>query len=279
MSGEPHVQARPPRTPAPVKTRVGRIPYLNSEVFYSGMAAEGIELVSLVPSALSAAAREGRVDAGPVPLVTCFELEDRFEPLGDYCIATVERARSIILFCKRPIERLDDAVVGVTGETSTSVRLLKTLLTHRFKVAPRRYVPVSEDTDAFLLIGDDALRNRGGVPSYPHLYDLGEEWRRWTGLPFVFARWMARRDASPEAVARLDGLLSESVKRGLAGAEAIAGKRRDLSMSRAEVVEYVRSFHYRLGAAELEAIARFRDLLDGDTAAARLIPSKEITNA
>lgn len=84
-----------------MRTRVGQIPYLNSEVFYYGMASEDVDLVPLVPRALSSAALEDRVDAGPIPLVTCFDLEDRFEPLGDYCIATVERARSILLFSQK----------------------------------------------------------------------------------------------------------------------------------------------------------------------------------
>lgn len=265
-----------------MRIRVGQIPYLNSEVFYYGMASEDVDLVPLVPRALSSAALEDRVDAGPIPLVTCFDLEDRFEPLGDYCIATVERARSILLFSKKPIEELGGAVVGVSGETSTSVRLMKVLLSHRFNVEPRSYVSLDEPRDAFLLIGDEALRNRNGVPAYPYQYDLGQEWHRWTGLPFVFARWVVRRDLDRETAARLDSLLARSVERGLAQVETIAEARRDLAMSRAEIVEYVRSFHYRLGAEELKAIDRFRELLalEGSTLNARHLAavSEEISS-
>ena len=244
-----------------MRIRIGQIPYLNSEVFYYGMSREDVELVPLVPSALSAAAAQGQVDAGPIPLVACFELESRFQPLGDYCIATVERARSILLFSNRPIEELGGAVVGVTGETSTSVLLLKALLTHRFQVEPHRYAPLEEPADAFLLIGDEALRSRQGAPSHPHWYDLGQEWHRWTGLSFVFARWMVRRDLEPEAVERLADLLNSSVDMGLGNVDAIAKKRRDLGMSHAEVTEYVRSFRYRLGPEELSSIDLFRELL------------------
>lgn len=244
-------------------TRIGCIPYLNSEVFYFGMAGEdGVELHPLVPRALSNAASEGGLDAGPVPLVTCFELEDTFKPLGDFCIATVTKARSILLFSKRPIDELDDTVVGVTGETSTSVRLMKVLFAERFRVAPRRYVGIDEkDADAFLLIGDEALRNRRGVCGYPYLYDLGQEWHEWTGLPFVFARWVVRRDVSGEKVSRLESLLYRSIEKGLAAVEEIAASRRDLNMTSEEVVEYIESFRYRLGEKELEAIDKFRFLL------------------
>ena len=255
--------------------RIGRIPYLNSEVFYYGMAADDVDLIPLVPRALSMVALENGLDAGPVPLVTCFELEDAFEPLGDYCIATVEKSRSILFFSKRPIEELDGAVVGVTDQTSTSVRLMKALLTHRFKVEPSRYGPLEmPGEDAFLLIGDEALRNRNGVAGYPYLYDLGEEWHRWTGLPFVFARWVVRRGLGGETVQRLEGLLSRSISRGLAHVEEIAATRKDLGMSREEIVEYIRSFHYRLGAEELKAIDRFRGLLEKEDAARSSISSK-----
>ena len=248
-------------------TRIGRIPYLNSEVFYFGMAEEpGIEMSSLVPHALSVAALEGGIDAGPVPLVACFELEDVFKPLGDFCIATQVQARSIFLFSKRPIHELDDAVIGVTGETTTSVRLMKTLLSLRFNVTPRRYVALHDDsTDAFLLIGDQALRNRHGIAGHPYVYDLGEEWHRWTGLPFVFARWLVRRDLDDEKVRWLESLVSRSIEKGLAAVEEIADSRRDLNMTHLEVIEYIKSFHYHLGKKELMAIEKFRHLLSSST--------------
>ena len=255
--------------------RIGRIPYLNSEVFYYGMAGEAdVELLPLAPRALSDAAVDGGLDAGPVPLVTCFELEHTFRPLGDFCIATVEKARSILLYSKRPVDEMTGAVVGVTGETSTSVRLMKTLLSRRFRVTPNRYVGLDDEpTDAFLLIGDEALRQRRGVPGYPHLYDLGEEWHRWTGLPFVFARWVVRRDLNDDKVRWLEALLSRSIELGLAAVEEIAAARRDLDMTCEEIVQYVRSFHYQLGDEEMKAIDKFRRLLSTPTPA----PSPTLT--
>lgn len=244
-------------------TRIGRIPYLNSEVFHFGMAGvDDVELCPLVPRALSNAASDGGLDAGPVPLVTCFELEDTFKPLGNFCIATVEKAHSILLFSKHPIDKLDDAVVGVTGETSTSVRLMKILFAERFNVTPGRYVDLNEcSRDAFLLIGDEALRNRRGVPGYPYLYDLGQEWYQRTGLPFVFARWVVRRDMADDKVHWLESLLSQSIEQGLANVDKIAASRQDLNMTPDEVIEYVLSFHYHLGEDELKAIEKFRALL------------------
>ena len=220
-----------------------------------------VELAPLVPRALSSAAADGGIDAGPLPLVTCFELGHTFKPLGDFCIATLEKARSILLYSKRPIDELSGAVVGVTGETSTSVQLMKALLSRRFRVIPRRYIGLHDGAmDAFLLIGDEALRRRRGVPGYPYLYDLGQEWHEWTGLPFVFARWVVRRDLDGEKIRWLESMLTRSIEKGLACVEEIAASRTDLGMTREEIVEYVRSFRYRLAAPELQSIEKFHSL-------------------
>ena len=65
-----------------MKIRVGRIPYLNSEPFYYNLIRDDIELFSLVPSALAQAAERGEIDAGPIPLVDYFRLQDRFTRAG-----------------------------------------------------------------------------------------------------------------------------------------------------------------------------------------------------
>ena len=247
-----------------MKIRVGQIPYLNSEVFYYDLADDDIELTPMVPRALSDAAVGGMVDAGPIPLVTCFDLEDQFLPLGDYCIATETKAHSILLFSKRPIKQLSGAVVGITSETSTSVLLLKTLVTHRYHLEALSYAPLSGTCDAYLLIGDEALRGRNGVASHPYRYDLGQEWHRWTGLPFVFARWIARRDLDLRVVERLITLLGQSIEKGLAETSKITASRLDLGMTHEELMEYVLSFRYRLGPEELQSIDLFRTLLTKD---------------
>jgi chorismate dehydratase len=168
----------------------------------------------------------------------------------------------VLLLSKRPLEKLEGAKVAVTGESSTSVRLLKVLLHQRFNVRPAQYVSTNErDCDALLLIGDAALNNRHGLPSYPLVFDLGEVWREWTGLPFVFARWIVRRDLNPEAIAFLKKLITQSLELGLQRIDDIAAKRTDLSMTVEEVREYLLGFNYVFGPKEKEAIERFRACL------------------
>ena len=245
-----------------MKIRVGRIPYLNSEPFYYRLVRDDIELYNMVPSALTRAAERGEIDAGPLPLVDCFRLEDRFTTLGQFCISTLEKSMSILFYCKRPIEELDGAVIGVTDETSTSIRLLKVLLIQRFQVKPASYVTLKEPNDAFLLIGDEALRRRYGVPSYPYRYDLGEEWYRWTQMPFVFARWVVRRDMDPQRMSYLENVLYGCIDEGLEHMYQIGQMREDVRMSAKEIVAYFQGFRYWAGVAELKAIQHFKDCLD-----------------
>ena len=241
-----------------MKIRVGRIPYLNSEPFYYELDRDDIELRYLVPSALSTAMENGEIDAGPLPLVDYFRLEDRLVPLGRFCIATMRKAMSILLYSKRPIEDLDGATIGITGHTSTSRRLLAVLLTRKFNVKPAHYVALEEPSDAFLVIGDEALKRRYGVPDHPHRYDLGEEWHNWTGLPFVFAVWAVQKDVSPRQMSYLENVLYSCIDEGLEHVPTIHENRLDLRMSLREVVEYYRGFRYWAGVSEQKAMDLFR---------------------
>ena len=237
------------------------MPYLNSEPFYWDMVRDDIELHSLVPSAIARAAEQGEIDAGPFSLVDFFRLEDRYSQLGRFCIATVAKSRSVLVYSKRPIEELQGATIAVTGDTSTSRRLLEVLLTHKYQVKPASYVSLDQPNDAFLLIGDDALRRRYGVPNYPYRYDLGEEWHRWTNMPFVFALWAIRRDISPQTATYLENVLYSCVDEGLEHMYTIGQNREDVRMSPKEIVEYYQGLRYWTGVGEIKAIERFRGYL------------------
>src|ERR671923_1985847 len=178
--------------------KVARIPYLSCEPFYFELARRGIELCDMVPSALAGAAARGEIDTGPMPLVDCFHLDEQFRLLSGFCLATVRKASSVALHSKRPIDELTGARIGIPDEAATSAVLLKVLLALKHQVQPAAYVTPGDANDAFLLIGSEGLRQRYGVWDYPHTYDLGEEWSQWTGLPFVFARWVVRTGLDPK---------------------------------------------------------------------------------
>lgn len=240
--------------------RVGRVPYLNCEPFYHAL--DHPTVLDLPPRALGEAARRGEIDAGPLSLVDGWQLADAFTPL-DFGIAVRREARSVLLFSRRPLDRLDGAAIAVSPETSTSVLLLRVLLALRHGVAPRAWVGLEDEADARLLIGDGALRARGRLEAmYPHRIDLALEWRAWTGLPFVFARWVVRRSCPPEEIEAFAEALGTAVDQGMRALAAIGTKRRELGLTPEEVAEYLRGFTYRLGGAEAEAEAEFRRCLE-----------------
>jgi chorismate dehydratase len=156
---------------------------------------------------------------------------------------------------------LGGARIAVTGETATSVRLLRVLLAFRDEAAPPILVRLDEPADAVLLIGDAALRAWRGPWPHPYCADLGEEWTGWTGLPCVFAAWAVRSDVGAVARDALRAVLESALAQGLRDLPAIARARHDLGLSEAEIVAYLRTFSYRLGSEEEKAIAEFRRLL------------------
>jgi chorismate dehydratase len=238
--------------------RVGRISYLNVEPFFHAFPWPIAE--SLPPRALGEAVAEGRVDAGPLALADCLRLEGTVVRLP-FGIVGPTRAQSVLLFSDRPMGELGGRRIAVTGETSTSVRLLRILLAFRHEVPAPVLVGLDESSDAVLLIGDAALRVRQGRWPRRLCHDLGEEWTAWTGLPMVFAAWAVRLDAPAAARGGLESALADALETGLGSLPAIAARRRDVGLTEGEIIAYLESFRYRVGPDDEKAVGEYRRLL------------------
>jgi chorismate dehydratase len=225
------------------------------------MARRGIGLSEMLPSAIGSAAEQGEIDAGPVPLVDCFRLEDRLQPVAGFCVATLKQAGSIFLFSTKPIEALHGAHIGITDEACTAPRLLHVLLRLKYRVQPAAYVPLQAPHEAFLLIGNQGLRQRRGAPGFPYTYDLGEQWHAWTGLPFVLSRWMVRKDVNSKDRALLEDTLYVGLEEGVNALYGLADPREDLLMLPREIITYIQGLRYYIGIAEQRAIDQFRHYL------------------
>jgi len=234
--------------------RVGRIPYLNCEPFFHRL--QGVELVDLVPRRLGEAMAARELDAGPLSLMDYQRLETHLTPLP-YGIGCPTGARSVLVFSDRPLSELGGARIGITEETSTSVELLRVLLALRYEVEPAAWVGVAEPCDALLLIGDQAIRRVTGGPPARHLTDLGLDWREWTGLAFVFARWAVASRVPAWERRAFESALDTALDRGLEALPAIAATRRDLGWTEAQVESYLRNFAFRLGPDEEKGAAEF----------------------
>ena len=246
-------------------TRVARVPYLNSAPFYRGLSlGDRHALTDCVPRELGERAARGELDAGLLPLADLFRLHGRFERLGPFGIAVRGRARSVMLFARRPIRQLDGAVVAVTEETSTTAVLLRLMLEIRYHVVPSAYARGrNPDADALLLIGDEALRFQQDNRQYPFEIDVAFEWWLWQHLPFVFAVWAIRKDAASEEKKRLELALSGALGRNAGQLEAIAQEHAaDFGLPAEELQRYLAAFIYRLSKPEEEAIQQFKRLVD-----------------
>lgn len=242
--------------------KVARVPHLNTEAFYVDMVRRGLELREILPSGVAPAIKAGEIDAGPVPLVDSFYLEDWCIPVAGFCIATTELARSVLLYSKQPVQELTGARIGITEEGTTPLRLLQVLLSSKHKVHPEAYVAMSDPHDALLITDDQALRRRLGIRGFPYRYDLGEEWFRWTGLPFVFSRWVSRKDLEPDDFLLLEDTLYVGLEEGVEVLFHESEPRDRLLMLPKDIVEYIQGFRFFIGLSERKAIDLFRRKLD-----------------
>ena len=237
---------------------VGRIPYLSCEPFYFDMERRGWRLVDLAPSDLASALEQGDISAGPVPLSESFRLEGSCRLLSGFCLTTIRKTGSVWLYANRPIEALGGASIGVPSDAATSLRLLQILLSLKYELKPQTYVAPDESNDARLIIGNQGLRQRAGLPGYPQQYDLGEEWTAWTNLPFVFAHWMVRADLDAKDAALLEDALYVGLQDWADGLFRFAESRDDLLMRARDILTYTQGIRYFSGRPEQRAMALFR---------------------
>ena len=245
-------------------TVAARIPYSNSAPFYALWSEAPFAVRKLVPRELGREAEAGTVDLGLMAAGDFIRLRDRFELLCPLGISARGPVQSVLLFSRRPVEALADAVLSVTPDTSTSIRLLKLLLGVRRGLTGIRYVRGLEpaQSGAWLVIGDEAMRTRNRPPEgFVHTLDLGADWLEWTGLPFVYAVWAVRRTLEPELKAELQAFLEASLAAGLSSLPEIARRETEPGWKPEEVEAYLRRFRYRLGPEDLQGLARFEALL------------------
>jgi chorismate dehydratase len=212
----------------PATLRLGRIPWINCYPIYGAIDRHLVpapaELVTGTASELNDLLAAGELDLSVVSAVEYARNAAAYHLLPDLAISCDGPVHSVKLFSRRPVQELTGATVLVTASSRTSVLLLELLCRHLWKVAPKFATVRAEATDldalagfpheAVLVIGDAALV-LAAKDRYPVTADLGEAWKAWTGLPFVFAVWAARRSADQGRVRTAHERLLESRAWGL----------------------------------------------------------------
>ena len=247
--------------------RIGFMPYLNSAVFYARLEGDWFDLVELPPRNMAASMQKRELDAGPLPIAEVLRMKGSVVE-GSLGVATDGPARSVLLFSDVPVEDLSGDTVAVSGHTSTSVQLLRILFADHWGIEDVELLGPDQECVAELLIGDAALKVVYGGTGRRFVYDLSNEWKRLTGLPFVFARWVARADASASELGRFAENLHQSFSYGISHINEITDTVRVPGMSEDDVSTYIRGFTYELGEVEHQAIGSsnrgWNDCLNGD---------------
>src|SRR6186997_1665134 len=194
----------------PAMIRLGRIAYANMAPVFFRVDAE-YEEVTGVPTDLNRRLIAGEIDTAPISSIEYARHADSLRLLPRLCVSSEGAVDSIQLVSKTPLAEI--RTVAVTPESATSVVLTKVLL------PDAEHVPLGEEAEAKLLIGDAALKSAFEDPT-PH-HDLGRLWQERTGLPMVFAVW-----ACPEplqgGLAELEDALVASVRLARAEPERLA---------------------------------------------------------
>ncbi len=259
--------------------RIGAVNYLNSKPLVGGLdgCAPGIRVTYDLPSRLADALSAGRLDVALVPSVEFFRMPG-CAIVSDACVACRGPVQSVKLYFRVPPN--DVRRVALDEGSRTSAALVQILLAERCGLRPQwETLPIgsglaSSDADAVLLIGDRAMKKGEGgqfttppsafplPPSdspYCDVWDLGERWCHWTGLPFVFAMWISRPGVD---VSEVSGVLGAARDEGVRRVEEIAAREAAaLGISDQLATEYLRdTLHFTLGRDECAGLRRFYEL-------------------
>lgn len=237
--------------------RIGAVEYLNTKPLIWGLERELPDdgLVLDRPAALADMLRAGKLDVALIPSIEYLR-NPLYQMIPDTCIASRGQVMSVILICRRPTAHM--AKVALDTSSRSSIALCRIILTKTCCAAPEFVnwsadTPLEEvDADAILVIGDRAMKLRS---RHDHIIDLGEEWERLAGMPFVYAVW-AGRNITPQAADMLRRAKQEGMRRL---AEIASEESRRLDLPESVCLDYLTNrIRYDFGPAERDGLALFQ---------------------
>jgi chorismate dehydratase len=191
------------------RIRVGAVSYLNTKPLLYGVKKnaallEQIALIEDYPASIANMLLNDEIDVGLIPVAVIPKMKASYI-ITDYCIGAENDVASVCLFSEKPIEEITHVLLDY--QSRTSVNLAKVLLKHYWKkevifvdggVDFRAQI---KGTTAGVVIGDRALEQR---KISPFIYDLAGNWIKMTGLPFVFAAWIANKPLNENFIAEFN---------------------------------------------------------------------------
>ncbi|MGL6226903.1 MAG: menaquinone biosynthetic enzyme MqnA/MqnD family protein [Thermoguttaceae bacterium] len=232
-----------------------------------------LHLSTWFPSSMRNALITNQVDIALMPVAELSRIPNA-AILSNACVASHGPVQSVLLYSRKPIEQIQ--TIALDAASRTSITLAQVILREFYAVQPKiipfelDQSPESVESDAFVVIGDRALTLKPGE-CWKHRIDLGECWTEKTGLPFVFATWIARKSLGPEQdeivrsleKARDRGITS--ISRIISEAEIKAGYLgTPLFLERSALQQYLeRSIHYKMDEEARKGLHLFLKWADG----------------
>lgn len=252
---------------------MGHIQFLNCMPLYWGLARTGtlldLDLTKDTPEKLSEQLVRGELDIAPITLVEFLRAADDLVAFPDLAVGCDGPVMSCVIVSQKPLDQLDGARVALGSTSRTSVRLAQLLLAEKIGVQPDYYTcppdlgVMMQEADAAVLIGDAALR--ANLHDGPRLglevHDLGQMWKDWTGLPFVFAVWATRREyleREPLVVQKVHEAFLASRDLSLEEVGKVAEQAARWETFDEPVLErYFTTLDFRFGPAQLGGVTEF----------------------
>lgn len=240
--------------------KVAAVSYLNTKPLLFGLEQDEnlknrMELVVDYPSNLATSLQRGEIDMALLPVAAMSAIEGA-QIVSNYGIAADGRVSSVCIFSELPIEEVE--AIYLDYQSRTSVRLAELLLKEYWKkeitvlLAPEDYIDKIEGKTAGVIIGDRALQN---LNRFPYVYDLAAVWKDFTGLPFVFAAWVANKELPEDFLEAFDK----------ANAVGLSHLDEVISQNPFEAYDlhtyYTEDIHYLLDAEKNKGLQKFLELI------------------
>ncbi len=209
-----------------------------------------------IPSVCAQKLKSKTVDIGLVPVAILPKLENYYI-ISDYCIGANGKVDSVKLFSNKPLNEITHILLDY--QSRTSVTLVQVLNTHFWKLpiqfidAKKGFEKEIHDTTGAVIIGDRTF----GLTEYPYQYDLAEEWKKYTGLPFVFACWVSNKPLDPKFVSEFNAVLADGINHI---DEAVAEK--PIHIKGFDAIDYLKhKISYDLNDDKRKALKLFLELM------------------
>jgi chorismate dehydratase len=255
------------------RLKIGAVNYLNSKPLIEGLPGLLSPLADLrldYPSRLADDLAAGTLDVALIPSIEYFRGRN-YEVISDACVAAHGPVLSVKLYSRVPWGSI--RTMALDEGSRTSATLARVMLAERHGVFPTlQPLPLDHRTedcsaDAILLIGDRAISPP--AETFQETWDLGGEWYEWTGLPFVFAMWVAgsgeRQPLADDLLADIEEMLNTARNQGVERLDDIARREAPLlGLSLPVTISYLsENLQYQLGSAERNGLKLFYELASG----------------